>query len=608
MPPKRTRKSKPQQAEASSSKTSTRREASESVRLEPPTKRRRTLRGSLQNLPEMPLDILFEVCCHLNPLDVLNLARTNKAFRTLLMNRANVSFWTVARRNVEGLPECPSYLITRNKYARSVARKDDKVAIVSKFKTFSDQKERAIWAAEQKALITQIHEHSAKCEIWETTNKAMRGRKLVEIKQARYEAILGKLRALPGWEIEVEQLGGDSCSPLYRDPLIHQPRPLTEAGWLAVKGVLMPYMEKARRDKIQKIRMDVMRKRFHHLQEAVVSFRKGAPTKFFPNLRDFATCPEVRAIVDVDFDIDIDQESFEPLRPLVWDIVARWKEKQTASLVECIRSQHQFDEDCDITSLATCLGLACRRCSTRFLSYPSILWHSCSINRGWTFQGDYEDYMTCVTRSSAWDASRFKLEEPEIINSITTACGMDFRTVSLEEMDKQDPILIGWMKSEPGIKVVASWRAAVALALSMYCYRVQEWQWRLATSEEKISVASLQPASEAATREVIENAGYWDCAHCLVGFVKRCLDVCTFKKSQMIGHVRTRHNVENPKEEEDYFLEFAPSDLRFHRPVYIKSKQAKLGYGWLARRVCQAMENGEAIEVDSQPPSDQKVE
>ncbi|KAJ3476779.1 hypothetical protein NLI96_g10922 [Meripilus lineatus] len=577
MPPKRTRKSKTQQAEASSSKTSTRREASESVR-QPATKRRRTLRGSLQNLPEMPLDILFEVCCHLNPLDVLNLARTNKAFRALLMNRANVSFWTVARRNVEGLPECPSYLITSSDFTRSqaAARKDDVVAFASKYATFKDPKEREMWLHEQRALTTQIREHSAKCVIWEEAKKAMRGHELVEIKKARFEAILGKLRALPGWEIEVEKLVKDSWGPLQRNALIRQPKPLTEAGWLAVKDVLMPYLKKARRHKLHQIRKSVMKKRFHHLQEAVVSFRKGALTKFFPNIQDFATCPEVRAIIDVDSDIDIDQESFEPLRPLVWDIVARWKEKQTAVLLEHIRSRLEFDEDCNVKFLATCLGLTCWRCYGKIYSYPNILWHNCSYHSGYSSSNDYKSHVELAYSSHAWDASSFRFEVSDIINSIITACGMDSRTVSQEELDMRNPILVGRYDPEPGFKVVASWRAAIAFALSIFAYRIGEWQWQLATSEEKISVAPLQSASELTTRKAIEDGACWDCAHCFEGFVKRRHAGDNFTKSQVLDHVHTKHHVENPKEEEDYFLEFPRSDqILLHRPVYIKSKQAE---------------------------------
>ncbi|KAK7676108.1 hypothetical protein QCA50_020948 [Cerrena zonata] len=66
---------------------------------------RRGLRGALQSLPEMPLDILIEVLCRSRPLDLLHIARTTKAFRNLLMARSSAYIWKESRMNVEGLPE-----------------------------------------------------------------------------------------------------------------------------------------------------------------------------------------------------------------------------------------------------------------------------------------------------------------------------------------------------------------------------------------------------------------------------------------------------------------------------------------------------------------------
>ena len=82
----------------------------------------RRLKGRLQALPKMPMDILFEVCMlcllfnvlnlprtkifsHLQPFDILRLARTNKVFRDLLMNRDSTHIWKAARKNVPDLPE-----------------------------------------------------------------------------------------------------------------------------------------------------------------------------------------------------------------------------------------------------------------------------------------------------------------------------------------------------------------------------------------------------------------------------------------------------------------------------------------------------------------------
>ncbi|KZT30867.1 hypothetical protein NEOLEDRAFT_1238049 [Neolentinus lepideus HHB14362 ss-1] len=70
----------------------------------------------LDHLPQMPVDILYETFGHLTPEDLLPLVRSNKAFRRLLLNRSSSVVWRVARRNVEGMPDCPPYL-SEPKYA-----------------------------------------------------------------------------------------------------------------------------------------------------------------------------------------------------------------------------------------------------------------------------------------------------------------------------------------------------------------------------------------------------------------------------------------------------------------------------------------------------------
>ncbi|KAH9935794.1 uncharacterized protein B0H18DRAFT_423867 [Fomitopsis serialis] len=84
---------------------------------DPPKKdgpgRRRNVRGrkgGLKDMPTMPLDILLEIFRHLEPRDLLNLARTTKPFRDFLMSRNSASMWKAARANVKDLPDCPPHL------------------------------------------------------------------------------------------------------------------------------------------------------------------------------------------------------------------------------------------------------------------------------------------------------------------------------------------------------------------------------------------------------------------------------------------------------------------------------------------------------------------
>ncbi|KAF8549750.1 hypothetical protein OG21DRAFT_1488305 [Imleria badia] len=66
------------------------------------------------------LDVLFLIAAaYIHPIDLLNLARTCKSLRQLLMDRSSAFVWKAARRQVNGLPDCPADL-TEHEYANLV--------------------------------------------------------------------------------------------------------------------------------------------------------------------------------------------------------------------------------------------------------------------------------------------------------------------------------------------------------------------------------------------------------------------------------------------------------------------------------------------------------
>ncbi|KAG2017930.1 hypothetical protein CC2G_007390 [Coprinopsis cinerea AmutBmut pab1-1] len=83
--------------------------------------------GGLEQIMDMPLDIICEVSLdasdpysipapskifmHLGPMDLLNLSRTSRCLRALLLSREKTrSIWRSALGRIEGLPSCPSDL------------------------------------------------------------------------------------------------------------------------------------------------------------------------------------------------------------------------------------------------------------------------------------------------------------------------------------------------------------------------------------------------------------------------------------------------------------------------------------------------------------------
>ncbi|KIK59138.1 hypothetical protein GYMLUDRAFT_44894 [Collybiopsis luxurians FD-317 M1] len=67
--------------------------------------------GLLERLAkDMPLEVILEIFCYLDPGDLLRLARTTKDLRGILMSRSSESVWRTAREGVEGLPYRPDDL------------------------------------------------------------------------------------------------------------------------------------------------------------------------------------------------------------------------------------------------------------------------------------------------------------------------------------------------------------------------------------------------------------------------------------------------------------------------------------------------------------------
>ncbi|KAJ4493390.1 hypothetical protein C8R41DRAFT_919607 [Lentinula lateritia] len=67
--------------------------------------------GLLEKLAkEVPLDVILEIFCYLEPGDLLRLARTSKDLRDILMSKSSESIWRIARETLNDLPPRPDDL------------------------------------------------------------------------------------------------------------------------------------------------------------------------------------------------------------------------------------------------------------------------------------------------------------------------------------------------------------------------------------------------------------------------------------------------------------------------------------------------------------------
>ncbi|KAG8957800.1 hypothetical protein FRC00_003503 [Tulasnella sp. 408] len=64
----------------------------------------------LDGFMNIPLDIFAEICIELTPLDLLQLARSTRRLREILMSKESKPIWRRARANITDLPDCPEDL------------------------------------------------------------------------------------------------------------------------------------------------------------------------------------------------------------------------------------------------------------------------------------------------------------------------------------------------------------------------------------------------------------------------------------------------------------------------------------------------------------------
>ncbi|KAI1790214.1 hypothetical protein LXA43DRAFT_1095560 [Ganoderma leucocontextum] len=72
--------------------------------------RRIRLRGFLQALTQLPLELRFMIFEQLHPWDLLHLSQTCHAFRSLFLSRENEAIWRRSRENCDDVPDWPSSL------------------------------------------------------------------------------------------------------------------------------------------------------------------------------------------------------------------------------------------------------------------------------------------------------------------------------------------------------------------------------------------------------------------------------------------------------------------------------------------------------------------
>ncbi|KAG1742751.1 uncharacterized protein EDB91DRAFT_296179 [Suillus paluster] len=340
--------------------------------------------GKLAALMNLPLDVLFEIFGHLNPLDLLRLARTTKQFRRVLMHRSSMSVWKNTRENVPNMPDCPPFWTephyanlafdphchecgapgVRNvdwrigrricakcskncmvdaypgesvisslvpKRGRLLFYRKDVEEVQKKLRTLTDPDELQAYSEERRAFVKEMDTKAKALEAWAASQAKDRSDQLEDARRDRKAAIIGRLTEI-GWGDEIEHI--PYTDDLSHHRLVKQPTRLTDRIWNNIKNDMIKYMEEMRARRLERERKALLITRRRTAIGVLRSYKIAhLPfTDVMPEPVDFCSFPEVVEIVGLPTETDVTEATFADVASRMDDLVHAWRTRMHSQL------------------------------------------------------------------------------------------------------------------------------------------------------------------------------------------------------------------------------------------------------------------------------------
>ncbi|KAF9464633.1 hypothetical protein BDZ94DRAFT_1216309 [Collybia nuda] len=462
-------------------------------------KKPRGKRGSLKELVNMPLDILFEIFGSLNPVDILHLARTTKDLRAILMNRSSQWIWKRARANMKDFPDCPSDL-TEPQYAHLafdplchycyetntptivwtnrtrccgkcldtnfngsmfMPRNEFRGIIPTvKLRTGSGRyrfrtkfcvrtweryevelkalktAEWGEWIAEKRAHYQTIAAHAELCERWNADRILDRTAELRAIRLRRYNEIERRLTEL-GWGDDFKE---GPPRDIINHPLVKQPRDLTDRIWEKIMPDLLVVMEDIKTQRLEAERMAAIHSRVRLLSSLRLEFVASQPLhSIIPEIGDLIMMEDFRTIIiDTPPDETVTTAHFSHAMKELSPLIEEWRRTKDNELLTILKRDHYIDNDATTSTLYLASTLfTCRTCFHIPISYPRVLVHSCFND---TYQGkqipEFDQYPSWNTRYISFHPMTYLSTK-----SILESCGFDPNKATAQEILDANPLI-----------------------------------------------------------------------------------------------------------------------------------------------------------------------
>ncbi|KAM5534534.1 hypothetical protein V8D89_006006 [Ganoderma adspersum] len=466
------------------------------VALATPSSSRRYLRGrrgGLEGMPTMPLDILFEIFGFLHPRDVVNLARTSKAFRTLLMSRDSAAFWRQARRKLKDLPDPPNYL-SEPAYANLLffphchnclkpniqnvvwlfAARFCKACYRSSFTLSTGEQETLMWQmtnVDGKPLQMANLVYSEKIvrrykgKIFKPEIATMRAewaalkdyeeREKYVLKRREFVAECKAFsERLSLWKETYDATRSSELNDLREERLRAVKERLYDEGW----GYILddpdwwPRVHEQLTDLKTVNKASKLTDKSSYAKNALKTYRsqntpRMAETDREPGFTDFANIPSLRSLIMQDEANDVVLKSLRALLHNIPDLTAQWfsaNEKMFArKALEALGDNFQsFEENPAALLDLAIVSFVCTKCRRTGLRWPGILAHLCLRS------GPGLDHFSTTYGHAVFHHSQSVPDVPflgreftvfdahvHITRSVISACGLDPNTTTFDQIE-----------------------------------------------------------------------------------------------------------------------------------------------------------------------------
>ncbi|KIJ10792.1 hypothetical protein PAXINDRAFT_42323, partial [Paxillus involutus ATCC 200175] len=436
--------------------------------------------GKLEMLPELNLDVLFHIFTFLRPMDLLNLARTTKAFRRLLMRKSLAFVWAAARKQTEqDFPDCPPDL-SEPQYANlafyphchvlvsaillelhgrftggcgcvivwdaerdgmllfsgylmfTISFRNSLHSLGSKIPNLLNvlPSERYEFVSQRRNLVSDINEHAKQCEAWFNHVDVARKYELMDAQTEREER----------FETEINYFGQDTIA-VEQDHIFRSSKQLTERGTIYVASPMEIEVYRPRRNLLTILYDDYVRN----------PPPTGPVVDLLPPLGDVIDLVPFDMIIKLPEDVKVDNATFKLAFDQLPTLTGEWKaraEAQLASLVNIpanIPAAEQYQEK-ESESNVERLKLASAVFEVKWglsrgelLAYPDILAHPVFDNHlpGSTFYSEYTRVWSLLDSCGTRVVELFCRA-----SHVVRLCGLDPHTATVDHMDRRNPRLI----------------------------------------------------------------------------------------------------------------------------------------------------------------------